>query len=62
MKGVQYVVDDKGKRKAVILDLRVHGDLWEVFQDALVSRARRDEPRESLAGVEKRLRKNGKLR
>lgn len=61
MKGVQYVFDKKGKAQAVVIDLRKHGELWEDFQDALVSRARRKEPRVPLAVVEARLRKAGKL-
>jgi hypothetical protein len=62
MKGVQYIVDDKGQRQAVLIDLRKHGSLWEDFQDILVSRERRKEPRESLEEVEARLRKAGKLK
>ncbi len=61
MKGIQYVVDEKGRPKAVLIDLIKHGDLWEDIQDVLISRSRRREPRESLAEVEKRLRKAGKL-
>ena len=57
MKGIQYVVDEKGQPKAVLIDLIKHGDLWEDFQDVLISRSRRREPRESLAEVANRLRK-----
>ena len=62
MKGVQYVVDDKGKRQAVLIDLRKHGALWEDFLDILICEERRNEPRESLEAVEARLRKAGKLK
>lgn len=62
MKGVQYVVDDKGKPQAVLIDLKKHRRLWEDFQDLLVSQARRKEPRESLEEVEARLVKAGKLK
>lgn len=61
MKGVQYVVDDRGKAKAVLIDLKKYGRLWEDFQDLLVSHARRKEPRYFLAEVEARLRKIGKI-
>ncbi len=54
MKGVQYVVDNKGNAKAVLIDLKKFGELWEDFQDLLVSRARRKERRFSLAEVEAR--------
>jgi hypothetical protein len=62
MKGVRYVVDGKGQPQAVLIDLRKHGALWEDFQDLLVSRTRAQEPRESLAAVETRLAKNGKVK
>jgi hypothetical protein len=61
MKGIKYVIDDKGKPESVIIDLQRHGQLWEDFQDLLVSRSRRKEARDSLAAVEMRLRKAGKL-
>jgi hypothetical protein len=62
MKGVSYVMDDKGEPQAVLIDLAKHRRLWEDFEDILVSRARRKEPRETLAAVEARLRKARKLK
>lgn len=44
MKGIQYVVDDSGRKKAVIIDLEEWGELWEDFSDILVSEARLGEP------------------
>jgi PHD/YefM family antitoxin component YafN of YafNO toxin-antitoxin module len=44
MKGIQFVVDGKGKKKAVLIDLEEWGEAWEDIYDVLVSRARRDEP------------------
>ena len=61
MKGIQYVMDKKGGEKAVIIDLKRYGELWEDFYDSIVARLRTDEPRESLASVKNRLRKRGKL-
>jgi hypothetical protein len=61
MKGIQYVVDDQGHPKAVQIDLKKHGRLWEDFQDVLISRGRRHEPRETLEEVEARLVKEKKL-
>ncbi|HVA48223.1 MAG TPA: hypothetical protein VNH11_17795 [Pirellulales bacterium] len=52
MKGVSYVMDEKGEPQAVLIDLARHRRIWEDFQDLLVSRSRRKEPRESLADVE----------
>ena len=62
MKGVQFVVDEKGRKTGVVIDLREYGELWEDFYDIAVARARRDEPRESLDSVRRRLRANGKRR
>jgi hypothetical protein len=44
MRGIQYVVDDSGRKKAVIIDLEEWGELWEDFSDILVSETRRGEP------------------
>ncbi len=62
MKGVQYVVDEKGEAQAVLIDLKKHRRLWEDFHDLLVSRERRSEPREAREDVEARLIKAGKLK
>jgi len=61
MRGIQYITDDRGKKKAVVIDLDSYGELWEDFYDSLVARKRASEPRESLESVKKRLRKQGKL-
>jgi hypothetical protein len=44
MKGVEFVVDDSGKKKAVLIDLEQWGELWEDFYDVLVSESRKNEP------------------
>lgn len=44
MKGIQFVVDDKGKKTAVLIDLKEWGDLLADFFDIAVSRHRRKEP------------------
>jgi len=44
MRGIQYLIDDTGSKKAVLIDLKAWGKLWEDFQDAMVSEARKDEP------------------
>ena len=62
MKGVQFVVDERGKKTGVVIDLREYRELWEDFYDAVLARARRKEPRESLAAVKRRLGRDGKLR
>lgn len=61
MQGIQYVTDQRGRKVAVMIDLRKHRELWEDFYDRLIARARADEPRERLDQVKERLRKRGKL-
>lgn len=61
MKGIQYVMDEAGKKTAVIIDLKKHGYIWEDFYDSLTANLRTDEPRESFQSVKERLRKYGKL-
>lgn len=43
MKGIQYVVDERGNKSAVLIDLSQWDDLWEDMYDVMVSQARRDE-------------------
>ncbi len=61
IKGIQYVVDESGEKIAVLIDLKEHRELWEDLYDTLIAEQRRDEPRESLDEVKKRLRQLGKL-
>jgi hypothetical protein len=44
MKGIQFVVDESGKKRAVLIDLSEWGEIWEDFYDVLVSESRKDEP------------------
>jgi hypothetical protein len=44
MKGIQFVIDDSGKKRAVLIDLAEVGELWEDIYDVLVSQSRREEP------------------
>jgi len=41
---VQYVIDESGKRKSVIIDLSAWEKVWEDFQDVLVAESRMEEP------------------
>ena len=47
MKRTQFVTDDKGRKTAVLIDLKEHGKLWEDFYDSLRAHTRADEPRVS---------------
>ena len=62
MKGIQFIVGEKGQKTGVVIDLKEHAELWEDFYDIALARARRAEPRESLESVTRRLRRNGKRR
>jgi hypothetical protein len=57
MEGLQYIIGDKGKKKAVVIDLDLHGDLWEDIHDILVIEARESEQRVKWEDVKKRLHK-----
>ena len=58
--GVEFVVDRAGRKKAVLIDLKRHGTLWEDMYDAYLAHRRRKEPRESLAAVKARIDRAGK--
>ena len=55
MKGVQFLIDDEGERKAVMIDLGIHSELWEDFFDAVVAKERQDELRETLEEVRRKV-------
>jgi hypothetical protein len=44
MKGIQYIIDVKGIKTAVLLSLDEWGEVWEDICDILVSESRKDEP------------------
>lgn len=61
LEGIGFVTNAAGEQIAVLIDLKQHGELWEDFYDALLIRARADEPRETLEEVQEKLRQSGKL-
>lgn len=56
------MVDKKGRKTGVVIDLRKNPQLWEDLFDRALVRKRRGEPREALDVVKRRLIKTGKLR
>jgi hypothetical protein len=58
MKGIEYVIDDQGKKKAVIIDLAEWGELWEDISDILVSQQREKEPRVSWDTLKAEMKKS----
>jgi hypothetical protein len=55
MKGVEFVIDKAGKKKAVLIDLKNHRELWEDFYDTVLLKQRKSDPRESLEDVRKKV-------
>jgi len=41
--GIQFITDAKGRKTAVVIDLRKHRALWEDIEDGLISESRRKE-------------------
>jgi RNase adaptor protein for sRNA GlmZ degradation len=61
MTGIQYVTDEEGRKIAVQIDLREHAELWEEFEDVLISQSRRNEESIPIEQVEAKLIQRGKL-
>ena len=53
MPGIEFLIDRKGRKNAVLIDLKKHKGLWEDIYDAYVAHRRRNEPRESLVSVKR---------
>ena len=60
MTEIQFVTDEKGRKTAVLIDLKKDGQVWEDFYDVLVSQSRRDEKGIPLEEVKADLIKRGK--
>lgn len=64
MKGVNYITDEKSRKKAVVIDIKVlekYDEQLEDLFDAIIAESRRDEPSVSWEELKKRLKKKGKL-
>ncbi len=61
IRGVQFLVDERGQKTAVLIDLKKNAALWEDIYDAALASERETEPRESLEEVKARLQRSGKL-
>jgi hypothetical protein len=62
MTGVQFVTDSKGRKVAVLIDLKKHGARLQDFWDGLVSESHRGEVGIPLEKVKADLVKHGRLR
>ncbi len=54
MQGINFMINEKNERVAVVIDLKRYGELWEDFYDRLLAYERRNDPRESLESVRKK--------
>ncbi|MFM7571798.1 MAG: hypothetical protein ACKO4S_01470 [Snowella sp.] len=43
MQGIQYIIDDQGEKKAVVIDLTQWGQEWDAFHRILLSHSASDE-------------------
>ncbi len=57
----QFIVDDKGKKTAIVMPLADYRRLLEDLHDLSIVAERRDEPTSSLDEVKRRLRADGLL-
>ncbi len=57
----KFITDDRGKKKAVILDIKFYEEILEDLEDLRLLAERRDEATSSLQEVEARLKARGLL-
>jgi hypothetical protein len=62
MSGIQFVTNDKGRRIAVLIDLKKHGARLQHLWDGLISESRRREKGVRLEKVKADLIRRGRLR
>jgi PHD/YefM family antitoxin component YafN of YafNO toxin-antitoxin module len=61
LKKKKFIVDAKGKKRAVVLDIKDYEEMLEDIEDLKILAERRNEPTRTLEEVEKRLKKLGLL-
>ena len=61
MKGVSYITNEKGKKSAVVIDLKQNGSLWEEFYDRWLVENRKTDEKFSLAETKAILQSKGKF-
>ena len=62
MKGIQFVVDEAGERKAVLIDLSEHGELWNDFHKALQAKQKRSEAAQKANAARSQEQRSGAAR
>jgi len=61
MEGIRFVLNRRGQRVAVMIDLEKYSEIWDDFYDCLLAEKRKDEPTSSLAAVRRSIIKKQKL-
>jgi hypothetical protein len=61
LKKETFITDEKGRKKAVILDIKLYQEILEDLKDLRLLAERRDEATSSLQEVEERLKVHGLL-
>lgn len=54
MKGIHYLIDNKGKTTSVLIDLKQWESEWEDFYDILVAKSREHEPHTKWEDIKKK--------
>jgi len=57
----RFITDEKGRKEAVILDIKLYQEILEDLEDLRLLAERKDEATSSLEEVEERLRTRGLL-
>ena len=57
----EFITDDKGRKKAVILDIKLYQEILDDLEDLRLLAERKDEATSSLQEVEERLKARGLL-
>ena len=60
-KAEEYIVDKKGRKKSVILDIKEYEELLEDIESLALIADTKDEPKRSFEEIKKRLKANGRL-
>jgi len=57
MQGINFITDAKGKKKAVVIDLALYGDIIEDFIDGIVAteRLHSQKPKRDFSAMKKRV-------
>lgn len=53
--GIQFIVNSRGEKTGVVIDLIKHSHIWEDFYDVLIVESRRGEPTQSWEDAKREL-------